>query len=61
MIGVILSGSPYSVYDPQAFQVDLSEIRGRYPVLGICYGAQYMAHTNGGRSQPENRDVQRVC
>ena len=52
VIGVILSGSPYSVYDPQAFQVDLSEIRGRYPVLGICYGAQYIAHTNGGRVEP---------
>ncbi len=49
IIGVILSGSPYSVNDPQALQCDLSEIRGRYPLLGICYGAQYLAHTNGGR------------
>lgn len=49
VIGVILSGSPYSVYDEHAFQVDLSGIRGRYPVLGICYGAQYMAHTGGGK------------
>ena len=52
VIGVILSGSPYSVYDPEAFQIDLSEIRGRYPVLGICYGAQYMAHHGGGRVEP---------
>ena len=36
IIGVILSGSPYSVYDKEAFQVDLSGIRGRYPILGIC-------------------------
>lgn len=52
VIGVILSGSPYSVYDPEAFQVDLSKIRGRLPILGICYGAQYMAHTNGGKVEP---------
>ncbi|MBB3703406.1 glutamine-hydrolyzing GMP synthase [Alloprevotella rava] len=52
VIGVILSGSPYSVYDPEAFKLDLSEIRGRYPILGICYGAQYMAHVNGGKVEP---------
>ena len=52
VIGVILSGSPYSVYDPEAFKVDLSRIRGRYPILGICYGAQYMAQTYGGRVEP---------
>lgn len=48
IIGVILSGSPYSVYAPNAFQVDLSNIRGRYPILGICYGAQFMAQLYGG-------------
>lgn len=52
VIGVILSGSPFSVYDPEAFRIDLSEIRGRYPVLGICYGAQYISHTLGGRVEP---------
>ena len=52
VIGVILSGSPFSVYDEKAFKLDLSEIRGKYPVLGICYGAQYMAHTNGGKVEP---------
>lgn len=41
--GVILSGSPFSVYDENAFKADLSEIRGKYPVLGICYGAQFIA------------------
>jgi len=46
--GVILSGSPYSVYDPTAFKTDLSQIRGKFPVLGICYGAQFMAYTSGG-------------
>ena len=49
VIGVILSGSPYSVNDPEAFQVDLSRFRGRLPLLGICYGAQYIAHTGGGK------------
>ncbi len=52
IIGVILSGSPYSVYDPEAFKVDLSHIRGRYPILGICYGAQFMAQFYGGRVEP---------
>lgn len=52
VIGVILSGSPYSVYDPEAFKVDLSKIRGKYPILGICYGAQYMAQLYGGRVEP---------
>jgi GMP synthase (glutamine-hydrolysing) len=47
--GVILSGSPFSVYDPTAFSVDLSNIRGKFPVLGICYGAQLMVHQSGGK------------
>ena len=49
VIGVILSGSPYSVHDPEAFQVDLSRFIGRLPVLGICYGAQYLSHSQGGK------------
>lgn len=49
VIGVILSGSPYSVHDPKAFQVDLSQFVGKIPVLGICYGAQYISHKNGGK------------
>ena len=49
VIGVILSGSPYSVHDPEAFKVDLSQFVGRLPVLGICYGAQFLSHTLGGK------------
>ncbi len=49
VIGVILSGSPYSVHDPEAFKVDLSQFIGRLPVLGICYGAQFLSHTLGGK------------
>ena len=54
VIGVILSGSPFSVYDEKAFKVDLTDIRGKYPILGICYGAQFMAYTNGGKVEPAN-------
>lgn len=50
--GVILSGSPFSVYDKDAFKLDLSQIWGKYPILGICYGAQFMAYSNGGTVEP---------
>ncbi len=49
IIGVILSGSPYSVHDREAFKCDLSQFVGKYPVLGICYGAQFIAHAHGGK------------
>lgn len=49
--GVILSGSPFSVLDENAPAPDLSKFRGHLPVLGICFGAQYLAHTNGGTIQ----------
>ena len=49
VIGVILSGSPYSVHDPEAFKVDLSQFIGKVPVLGICYGAQFLSNTLGGK------------
>ena len=49
VIGVILSGSPYSVHDPEAFKVDLSQFVGKVPVLGICYGAQFISHSLGGK------------
>lgn len=46
--GVILSGSPCSVRDKNAPQIDLGGIKGVYPLLGICYGAQYLAYKFGG-------------
>ena len=49
VIGVILSGSPYSVHDPEAFKADLGKFVGKFPVLGICYGAQFIAAQNGGK------------
>jgi len=50
--GVILSGSPFSVYDANSFKTDLSGIRKKYPVLGICYGAQFLAYSSGGNIAP---------
>ncbi len=49
---IILSGSPYSVYDEKAFRIELNEIRGKLPLLGICYGAQSLVHQAGGRVEP---------
>ena len=50
--GVILSGSPFSVMDPEAPVPDLDPFRGKVPVLGICYGAQFMAFNDGGDVSP---------
>lgn len=47
--GVILSGSPCSVRDANAPHVDLTGIKGHLPLLGICYGAQYLAYNFGGK------------
>ena len=50
--GIILSGSPASVRQAGAPTIDLSGLRGKLPVLGICYGAQYLVHSNGGEVEP---------
>jgi len=50
--GVILSGSPFSVRDAGAPRIDLSAIKGRLPLLGVCYGAQYLAQHFGGEVTP---------
>lgn len=47
--GVVLSGSPFSVNQPEAFKPDLSSVRGKFPLLGICYGAQLLAQSSGGK------------
>jgi GMP synthase (glutamine-hydrolysing) len=59
--GVILSGSPSSVRDVNAPIPDLTEIKGKIPLLGICYGAQYLAHCFGGEVAPsKNREYGRA-
>ena len=50
--GVVLSGSPCSVRDPEAPNPDLSRYLGRVPVLGVCYGAQLLAQQGGGEVLP---------
>ena len=47
-VGVILSGSPFSVRDENAPNPDLSGIKGKLPLLGVCYGAQHLVQSNGG-------------
>lgn len=54
LAGVILSGSPYSVNDKDAPLIDMEKIVGKLPVLGVCYGAQYLAKHYGGKV--ENAD-----
>ena len=49
---VILSGSPFSVRADNAPHPDLSQIRGKLPLLAVCYGAQYLAHFSGGEVAP---------
>ena len=59
--GVVLSGSPFSVRDSNAPNPDLSGIRGKLPLLAVCYGAQFLAHTLGGEVMPsENREYGRA-
>ena len=52
--GVILSGSPFSVRDKNAPCPDLKDIKGKLPLLGVCYGAQYLAHNFGGEVMPSD-------
>lgn len=52
--GVILSGSPCSVRDANAPQVDLTPYKGKLPLLGICYGAQYLSAKFGGKVEASN-------
>lgn len=52
---VILSGSPYSVRAEDAPHPELEEIKGKLPLLGVCYGAQYLAHFFGGQVSPSSK------
>ena len=50
--GVILSGSPFSVRDENAPKPNLEKIKGKMPLLGVCYGAQFIANNYGGEVLP---------
>lgn len=52
--GVIFSGSPFSVRDASSPRPDLSEIKGKIPLLGVCFGAQFLAHHFGGEVLPSS-------
>ncbi|WP_256004284.1 glutamine-hydrolyzing GMP synthase [Pedobacter deserti] len=52
--GVILSGSPYSVRQKDAPQISLEMFHKKFPVLAVCYGAQYIAQHSGGEVQPSS-------
>lgn len=59
--GIILSGSPYSVNDKNALQIDLTKIQDNFPILGICYGAQLLAKTGRGEvAKSETREYGRA-
>ena len=51
----ILSGSPFSVRSEDAPHPELDEIKGKIPLLGVCYGAQYLAHFFGGQVSQSNK------
>lgn len=50
--GIILSGSPHSVREEKAPEIDFSKFPAHLPILGVCYGAQLMAQKNGGNVMP---------
>jgi GMP synthase (glutamine-hydrolysing) len=52
--GIILSGSPFSVRDENAPVPEIDKFRGKLPILGICYGAQFLAQHYGGEVMPSN-------
>ena len=54
IVGVILSGSPFSVLDEASPRPDLSAIKGTLPLLGVCFGAQYLAQNHGGEVLPSS-------
>src|SRR4029077_11830624 len=54
-VGVVLSGGPSSVYDPEAPKCDPKLLALGVPVLGICYGMQWIMHTLGGKVEPAER------
>jgi GMP synthase (glutamine-hydrolysing) len=53
--GIVLSGSPCSVRGENVLHIDLDKLLGQRPVLGVCYGAQYIAQFTGGRVEQSDK------
>ncbi|MGB0178289.1 MAG: glutamine-hydrolyzing GMP synthase, partial [Owenweeksia sp.] len=59
--GVIISGSPSSVRDDNSPQLEIDDIKGKLPLLGVCYGAQYLSQKYGGKVEAsETREYGRA-
>jgi GMP synthase (glutamine-hydrolysing) len=59
--GVILSGSPFSVLDENSPQPELDKYKGKIPLLGVCFGAQFLANNFGGEvAHSDNREYGRA-
>jgi GMP synthase (glutamine-hydrolysing) len=59
--GIILSGSPFSVRQENSPRIDLESLRGNFPILGVCYGAQLLAYATGGEVEAaETREYGRA-
>jgi GMP synthase (glutamine-hydrolysing) len=54
-IGLILSGGPCSVYDADAPPADPEMLTLGLPILGICYGLQFLTHHLGGKVRPADK------
>ena len=60
--GIILSGSPYSVRQADAPQLNYQDLQQKFPILGVCYGAQYIAQSSGGEVKASStREYGRAC
>ena len=53
--GIVLSGGPSSIYDADAPKADPAILAAGLPILGICYGLQFIVHNLGGRVSPSDK------
>ena len=60
-VGIILSGGPSSIYEENSPVVDKAIFELGIPVLGICYGMQFMIHSLGGTIRRAEKTGVRIC